>query len=87
MTTTDSRANASEDSREARHADAQSEEQAGERRSGEEPPRSAPLSEDPGHPGGVGQAGSADPEPGVAESQGGGIEGAVGGGQSGQGGG
>jgi hypothetical protein len=48
---------------------------------------SAALSDIPGHPGGSGQAGTADPEPGIAENQGGGIEGAVGGGQSGQGGG
>ena len=36
---------------------------------------------------GLGQAGTAEPQPGVASEQGGGIEDAIGGGQSGQGGG
>lgn len=36
---------------------------------------------------GMGQEGTAEPVPGIAENQGGGIDGAIGGGQSGQGGG
>ena len=48
-----------------------------------------PLAEDSGRGTGLGQAGTSDPEDtdGIASSQGGGIEGAIGGGQSGQGGG
>jgi hypothetical protein len=42
---------------------------------------------DSGELDGLGQAGTSEPQPGVGEYQGGGIEGAVGGGQSGQGGG
>lgn len=50
--------------------------------------RHRPLDEEKGRAGGLGQAGeSDDSESGIAENQGGGIEGAVGGGQSGQGGG
>lgn len=37
--------------------------------------------------GGLGQAGTSEPQPGIGETQGGGIEDAIGGGQSGQGGG
>ena len=36
---------------------------------------------------GLGQAGTSEPQPGIAKNQGGGIEDAIGGGQSGQGGG
>lgn len=50
-------------------------------------PWSAPLSEIEGRPSGLGQAGDAENGSGIAEHQGGGIDGAVGGGQSGQGGG
>lgn len=42
---------------------------------------------DTGELDGTGQAGTSKPQPGVGQYQGGGIEGAVGGGQSGQGGG
>jgi hypothetical protein len=42
---------------------------------------------DSGELDGVGQVGTSEPQPDVGEYQGGGIEGAIGGGQSGQGGG
>ncbi len=42
---------------------------------------------DTGELDGLGQAGTSEPQPGVGQHQGGGIDGAVGGGQSGQGGG
>lgn len=54
-------------------------------RGGEEPGRSE--SEKDSDLGGVGQEGTSEPQPGIAEHQGGGIEGAIGGGSSGQGGG
>jgi len=50
-------------------------------------PRKPKPAEDEPDLEGLGQAGTSEPVPGIAEDQGGGIPGAIGGGQSGQGGG